>query len=101
MEKNKNIKREWPRRERLVEALDVFENFQAMCNHQLDLGHWATIDFPSKHHLNKILCVQYIDEETSRRVYGDNLINRVFKTLPFCKTYVEFAKAIKNVENKK
>lgn len=88
------IKKEirWPRREHLVEALDVFDNFREACKFQLDLGYWMTITIPSKHHLNKILSTQYINQDLMREVYGINLTTKLLETVPLCKAYLNFIK---------
>lgn len=91
MVKNKN-KEKWPKREKLVDAVEVFERFRDMCVWEMDLGYWATVDFPSKHHINKILSVQYMDKDTLEAVYGTGLVKRIFELMPYCKHYVQFVR---------
>lgn len=88
MEENKNRKNSWPTRNKLQESIDVFEEFRAICKFQLELGYWVTLDFPSKHHINKILLIQYMDEETLNKNYGEGLIARAKYVIPFCKHYL-------------
>lgn len=90
--KDRGIKSEWPRKDRLKEAVDAVYNFQQMCKHQMDLGHWATMDFPSKHHINKILSIQYMDHNVVNRVYGEGLLKQVKELIPACRAYIEFLK---------
>lgn len=89
----------WPKEEKLKEALNAFEDFRDMCQHQMDLGYWATIDFPSKHHINKILSLQYIDKELLEMVYGKGMVARTFKLMPYCKSYIAFVRDIKEDKN--
>lgn len=89
----------WPRAEKVKEAIEVVMNFQMMCKHQLELGYWATVDFPSKHHINKILSLQYMDKATVDRIYGHSLAKRCAALLPLCKNYLEFTKYKENYEN--
>lgn len=85
-------RRGWPKREKLIEAVDTFDNFRQMCALQMETGYWATVDFPSKHHINKILSVQYMDKKVLEDEYGPVLVSRVFSLLPFCKKYVAFVR---------
>lgn len=89
-DKKKEIR--WPRKEHLIEALNIFESFREACKFQLDLGYWMTITIPSKHHLNKILSTQYIDKDLMLEVYGVNLTTRLLDTIPACKNYLSFIK---------
>jgi hypothetical protein len=82
----------WPKAEKLKLAIEVILEFQALCRHQLDLGYWATVDFPSKHHFNRILSLQYMDEVTAERLYGRHLAKRAQRLLPLCKSYLDFAR---------
>lgn len=91
----------WPRKEHLVEALEVLDDFRAACRFQLDLGYWMTITFPSKHHLNKILSTQYIDKELMMDVYGEGLTKRLLETIPLCKNYLAFLRTDHVEKNKK
>jgi hypothetical protein len=82
----------WPNRAKLLEAYEIFEEFRGMCQHQMDLGYWATIDFPTKHHLNKLLAIQYMEEELLIKVYGKALVTQVKKLIPYCKGYLNFVR---------
>lgn len=99
----KESKLSWPRRTNLIEAVDIFINFRELCVFQMDLGYWATVDFPSKHHINKILSLQYMDKKNLEDEYGSALIKQVFDLIPFCKSYVAFTRGIRNedMESKK
>jgi hypothetical protein len=108
MAQNKNQKKkdkgdQWPKREKLIEALEIFQNFRDMCQFQMELGYWATMDFPTKHHLNKILSIQYMDKKMLEEVYGKVLVKRTFDMMPYCKSYISFVKMVKkgNHANKK
>ena len=91
----------WPKREHLIQALDVFDQFRAACKLQLDLGYWMTVTFPSKHHLNKILSTQYIDKDLMTEVYGEILTKRLLDTIPACKGYLVFLRDTIDVEKNK
>lgn len=90
----RNNNKKWPKRDKLIEAIDTFENFRGLCKLELDLGYWATVDFPSKHHINKILSVQYMDRDILIGIYGKVLTNRVFEVLPHCKNYLKFLRSV-------
>lgn len=98
-ENKKDIR--WPRKEHLIEALEVFDAFRNACKYQLDMGYWMTVTFPSKHHLNKILSVQYIDENLRLSVYGEGLTRRLLETIPLCKSYAAFTRADHVEKNQK
>jgi len=85
-------RQDWPRKDKLEEAIDVMWRFKSMCNHQLDLGYWVTMDYPTKHHINKILSLQYMDAEVIRKVYGSKLAQRALELIPNCKLYIAFTK---------
>jgi hypothetical protein len=82
----------WPKRDRLRQAVDVIWRFQGMCKLQLDLGYVVTMDFPSKHHINKILSLQYMDKEAIESVYGKKLADQALKLVSACKHYVAFTR---------
>lgn len=86
----------WPKKEKLVDAVEIFEKFRDICIWEMDAGYWATVDFPSKHHINKILSIQYMDREVLEAVYGTGLIKKTFKLMPYCKHYVQFVKEDKD-----
>lgn len=90
----------WPKKEHLIEALKILDDFRAACRHQLDLGYWMTITFPSKHHINKILSTQYIDQALMRDAYGEGLTNQLLESVPLCKNYIAFLK-VDNAEKNK
>lgn len=92
MTKKQSKKGEWPKRDKLSEAVDVFWRFQEMCKLQLDLGYHVTMDFPTKHHINKILSLQYMDKEIIEKVYGSELVSRALELIPGCKLYIGFTK---------
>ena len=92
MSKNKQrqIKPSWPRRERLSEAVDCAWRFQQMCLLQMNLGNWATMDFPTRHHLNNILAIQFLEEHIAQSIYGGELAQRAADLIPSCKAYLAF-----------
>lgn len=87
-----NVKKDikWPKKQSLVEAVEVVEKFREICKFQLDLGYWVTVAFPSKHHLNKILSTQYMDRDLMVEVYGEGFTNRLGEIVPLCKNYLAF-----------
>jgi len=91
----------WPKKNKLVEALKVIEDFRLLCQFQMELGYWATTDFPTKHHLNKILSTQYMDKKLLEKVYGKGLAKRVNKLLPYCKHYASFTRLDSEQKNAK
>ena len=93
---NKKKSDPWPKKQQLKDALDVFENFRALCQYQMDVGYWATTDFPTKHHLNKLLSIQYMDKEMLCMAYGDGLVEKVFEMIPYCKGYIAFVRDVKD-----
>ena len=97
MSEDKKKNKSWPSRDKLQESLDVFEEFREICKLQMELGYWVTLDFPSKHHINKILSIQYMDKETLYKNYGPGLIARAKTMVPYCKNYLSF---IRDVEVK-
>ena len=83
-------KTQWPKREKLIQALDVFERFREQCKLQMDLGYWVTMDFPTKNHLNKILSFQYLDRDVAEKIYGSTLTARTYDMVPSAKNYIKF-----------
>jgi hypothetical protein len=102
-----NDKQKWPRREKLVEALDRFNKFREACKLQLDLGYAFKVDFPSKLHLNKILSIQYIDRDVVEQIYGPALSKQIYIAIPHIKNYIKFTQEqelgqeLKDVANNK
>lgn len=97
---DKNIK-SWPSKDKLQEAVEVFEEFREICKLQMELGYWVTVDFPSKHHINKILSIQYMDKDYLDKHYGKGLINRAYSMIPYCKSYLSFIRESQNNESRK
>lgn len=79
-----------PSKRSVEESIKVIENFRALCQHQWDLGYWATIDFPSKHHVNRILQMKYHDPAEIRSVYGNGLARHIDEIRPVCLAYRSF-----------
>ena len=81
-----------PNKRSVEQAIKVIEDFRAVCRHQMDLGYWATVDFPSKHHINKLLGLQerYRKREDLVRMYGEGLVRHISEIMPSCKAYVAF-----------
>lgn len=86
----------WPKSEKLQEALDVVERFRGMCQLQMDLGNWATMDYPTKHHINRILSLQYADKDELTLLYSLALVERIYKVIPYCKHYIMFIRESKD-----
>lgn len=82
----------WPKKERLQEAVSIVWNFQQMCKLQMDKGYMATMDYPTKHHINKILAVEYHDQTMLEEIYGSKLLLRAKSLVPVCKAYLNFIK---------
>lgn len=82
----------WPNRDKLAESVDAVWKFQQMCKLQLDLGYWVTMDFPTKHHINKILSVQYIEKAMVDKVYGSTLAKMALDLIPACRNFIAFTK---------
>lgn len=85
-------KKVWPKSDKLKEAVDRIYNFRLLCQYQMEVGYWATVDFPTKHHINKILALQYSEREDLERVYGEKLVSQALDLIPHCKGYLEFTK---------
>lgn len=85
-----NKKKKAPRKS-LAKSVDIVERFQAMCKLQMDLGNWVTMDYPTKHHLNRILDVQFMENEYADGVYGQALAKRARDLVPYVKSYIRFA----------
>lgn len=81
-----------PNKRSLEESLIRFDEFRILCQFQMEVGYRSTIDFPSKHHINKILQMQYRDKKDLLDLYGDGLTERILETIPFCKAYVSFVR---------
>ena len=81
-----------PHRRKLQEAVEVFENFREMCEMQFDLGYVFNTQFPSKHHINKILHIEYIPSEELNKLYSEALIKRAMRLIPACKSYILFVR---------
>ena len=82
----------WPDRKLLAESVDIVWRFQKMCAFQLDVGNWVTMDYPTKHHINKILSLQYLESDVVQRVYGSTLSSRALELVPVCRAYLDFIK---------
>ena len=72
------------------EAIDTIHGFRDLCKHKLDAGHWATTDFPSKHHINNLLQLQYRKVSELQNKYGRAQANVILETIPYCKSYLAF-----------
>lgn len=84
-----------PSRESLKESIEIIRKFRDLCNLQLELGYWATADFPSKHHINKILQVQYRKYPDIIDYYGAGLGEAAISMVPICKSFLDFVKGKK------
>lgn len=94
MTENKNINHALPSSKSVQDAIVRVEDFREACRWGLEQGLWATIDFPSKHHINKILTLQYKNKKDILDFYGPGLTDRALKVLPYCKAYVQFTREI-------
>lgn len=98
----KDRKSKLPSRKSIEDAIKVVDDFRAVCRHQLDVGYWATTDFPSKHHINKILQLQYISKDELFDWYGQGLARRINSMISICKAYLTFLREDhEKVENNK
>lgn len=86
----------WPNKKKLQEAVEIFDKFSQMCELQLDLGYVVPMQFPSKHHLNKILSIEYMDSAMLIQLYGAAFTQKAQRILPLCKTYVAYVRDVKN-----
>lgn len=91
-----------PSKKSVEEAIRVIENFRDLCKHELEVGYWATTDFPSKHHINKLLQFSYRSKDDLIKVYGEGFVRHIFQVIPICKAYLAFVKDAPNerVESK-
>lgn len=96
MGNDKKRKLNLPSKKSLKEAIEVFEGFRANCKYRLDVGLWATVDFPSKYHINKILQVQYRKRTDLISEYGVALTESAIELVSVCKLYLEFTRGVKN-----
>lgn len=78
----------------LEDAVKRVEEFREACIWQLDNGLWMTIDFLSKHHINRILSLQYRNRKDLVDLYGEGLTDHALKMIPACKAYVSFTRDI-------
>ena len=76
----------------LEDAIKRVEDFREACVWQLENGLWMTVDFLSKHHINRILSLQYRNKAELVEFYGEGLTDRALKTIPYCKAYVQFTR---------
>ena len=79
-----------PSKKSVDEAIKLIENFRDLCRHQMDVGLWATADFPSKHHINRLLQLGYRNRADLAREYGEGLARHIYEITPTCKAYVAF-----------
>jgi hypothetical protein len=86
----KDRKSKLPSKKSIDDSIKIIDDFRAVCRHQLDVGYWATVDFPSKHHINKILQLQYIHKDELHFAYGQGLARRINSMIHICKAYVAF-----------
>lgn len=90
-----------PSRKSVEEAIRVIETFRDICRHQMDLGYWATVDFPSKHHISKILQMKYRNPADIRAFYGDGLARHIEEVMKVCEAYRAFLKDPNEIGEKK
>jgi hypothetical protein len=86
----KDRKLQLPSKRSIEDCVKVIDDFRDVCRHQMDLGYWATTDFPSKHHINKILQLQYVNKDEILETYGNGLSKRINYMIVVCKSYVAF-----------
>lgn len=90
MGKSNNKKIRLPGHKAVKEAVEVMKDFRACCKQRLETGYWATIDFPSKHHVNNLLQLQYRKMSELEAKYGLGLASLALETIPHCKAYLAF-----------
>lgn len=81
-----------PTRKSVEEAIRVFENFRDLCRLEMETGYWATTDFPSKHHINRLLQLAYRNRGDLLAAYGDGLTRHIDEIIPSCRAYVQFTR---------
>ena len=81
-----------PSKKAIETSIGVVEEFRDLCQLQLETGYWATVDFISKHHLNKILSLQYRPKAELEEFYGKGLTERAIRTIQICKAYLMFVR---------
>lgn len=86
----KNNKTKLPSDRALREAIKAVEEFRLLCKFMLETGYWATVDFPSRHHINTLLQLQYRDVGELKKEYGLGLTRLALEELEKAKLYVEF-----------
>lgn len=79
-----------PSKKSVEDAIKRIDDFRTLCQFQMEVGYRSTIDFPSKHHMNKILQMQYRDKRDLIGIYGNGLVEKIFKMMPYCKSYIVF-----------
>ena len=98
----KDRKQNLPSKKSVEDAIKIIDDFRAVCRHQMDVGYWATTDFPSKHHINKVLQLQYPNQEDLINYYGNGLTRRINSMVSICKAYISFLREdYEKVENSK
>lgn len=101
-----------PSKKSVDDSIRVIEDFRELCRFQMDLGYRSTIDFPSKHHINRILHLSYRSRSDLLVEYGEGLVRHIYDITPSCRAYIAFLKGQdphytkqeenpKNVENNK
>lgn len=85
-----------PSKKSVEDALRVFEGFRELCRHQLDVGTWATVDFLSKHHLNRLLQFDWRSPTELNYAYGEGLTKRIrYELMPAIKGYAALVRSDK------
>jgi hypothetical protein len=79
-----------PTKKSIDDAIRVIEALRDMARHQMELGYWATVDFPSKHHINRVLQLSWRNRADLVSAYGEGLTRHIYEIIPICKAYVQF-----------
>jgi len=81
-----------PSYKRVKEAINRINHFRDVCTYQMDVGYWMTTEFPSKHHFNTILQLQYRESKDLVDKYGLGITQIILDLVPICKTYLAFVR---------
>lgn len=98
---NKSANTKLPSKNSVQDSIQVVEKFRDICRFQLDLGYWVTADFPSKHHINRLLQLGYRSRSDLVESYGDSLTRYLLNAVvPMCRAYVQFTRDPFSIDGK-
>jgi hypothetical protein len=91
----------YPNREALKKSIDLLENLQTLCAFQLEVGLWASVDFPSRHHINRLLSLQYRPKQEVEHTYGEGFAARIYQSITLARAYLTFVKGLRSEAHEK